>query len=117
MKKLNDIQLLNLNLMRKATFNNFEGDDVVDMLIKNKDLWKGLVMTRLKDLIYLRDIEDNDWNVDTLFIIAEEGKEKDLELLVSKHFFADEVDYLEEKEVKDLLGTSKETKVLRVWWD
>jgi hypothetical protein len=61
------------------------------------------------DFIRLRDIGAGYWNVDTLFILPIEGKEKDLELLAHKEWYADEVDWVD--------GQDCRRPVLRVWWD
>lgn len=121
------IQELQFQLMRQASFNSFDGEKVVKSLLKHKDLWRGVIMDRAGyagidyspysaciDLIKLRDIEDNLWNVDTVYILPKEGKEKELEKL-AKTWGADEVDY----EDGDLgtSGAGVNNKVLRVWWD
>lgn len=61
------------------------------------------------DLIRLRDIGAGYWNVDTLLILPVKGKEKDLELLAHKEWYADEIDWVD--------GQDCGRPVLRVWWD
>jgi len=130
-KEINEIQELQFRLMRKASFNLFDGDKVVDSLIEHKDLWKGVVMARAGynapeardfseaiDLICLRDIESNIWNVDTVYILPEPGKEKELYKL-AKTWDADEVNWLSSKVSQRFLGVGgdENLKILRVWWD
>ena len=130
-KEINEVQELQFRLMRKASFNLFDGDKVVDSLIEHKDLWKGVVMTRAGynapgaadyseaiDLICLRDIESNMWNVDTVYILPEPGKEKELYKL-AKTWDADEVHWLPNTLSQRFLGIGgyKNLKILRVWWD
>lgn len=43
---MNTIQDLNFELMKRATFNHFNGEEVVKSLEEHKDLWRGAVMTR-----------------------------------------------------------------------
>ena len=63
---INEVQKLQFELMKIATFNSFDGKEVVKDLEDNQDLWTGAIMKR-NDLIPLRDIHDNYWNVDTLY--------------------------------------------------
>lgn len=124
---LNEVQKLNFELMKKATFNSFDGEKVVKALEEHQDLWVGAVMDRASycmhksdespvsekiDLIKLRDISDGYWNIDTLFIVPQVGQEDQLEML-AKTWEADEVDWMSNPD----LGTSRPPRVLRVWWD
>ena len=116
MEKKATIQELHLELIRRASFNNFDGERVVEDLLADKGLWQGVVMDRGAygkdiDLIKLRDIPDNYWNVDTLFILAAEGKEEEL-MDLAKSWDADEVNWM----IKPSLGGG-DGKVLSVWWD
>lgn len=142
------IQQIQFKLMKAASFNDFNGARVVDDLKRQSNLWKGAVMDRsfgtfvspdeLKDrpgsafggqfyvggidLIKLRDIHEDAWNVDTLFITPVAGKEDALERL-AKTWQADEVDWIGGEEADKMLGHySPETRnnpkqILRIWWD
>jgi len=118
-KEINEVQKLQFELMKKATFNLFNGSKVVADLEEHKDLWQGAIMKR-DDLIPLRDISDNYWNIDTLYILVEAGKEKALERLVKK-WDADEVSWLNSENAHGLLGVGNNEdyskKVLSIWWD
>ena len=130
-KEINEVQELQFRLMCKASRNFFDGNKVVDSLIEHKDLWKGVVMTRaayntpeardyseVVNLICLRDIENNFWNVDTIYILPEPEKEKELYKLAKK-WDADEVNWLSSKVSQRFLGVGgdENLKILRVWWD
>jgi len=123
-------QDIQFTLMRMATFNDFNGDLIADLLAEHSDLWTGFIMDRADyyyesarssgdkeqmkrhqepvDLIRLRDIGSGYWNVDTLYLLAAKGKEKDLEILVRREFGADEIDWMNNTHVG---------RYLRVWWD
>lgn len=112
--------------MQASSFNDFDGNKIVKLLIKRADLWRGFVWGRdggWSNLITLRDIEDNIYNADTLHILPKEGKEDELKSFVTETFNADEIDYIGSKQACDLLGSwSKELEtnqksILRVWWD
>ena len=111
------IQDIQLDLIELASFNQFDGEQVKQDLIANRDLWKGAIIGRFDDspLIPLRDIADNIWNVDTLMILPHEGKEKEL-LELAAEWRPDELDLQEGDEVKTLYGNG-EDKVVRAWWD
>ena len=117
---VNKIQKLQFALMKEASFNGFLGEQVVDDLLSHKDLWKGVVMDRLDDLIKLRDISDGYWNVDTLFILPS-GKDNAKLATLAANWNADEIDWIEGDEAQRLLGvggsTYKGLRILRVWWD
>lgn len=117
-------QDIQFTLMRMASFNEFNGDLVADSLIEHSDLWTGFIMDRADywydrsnpdpnheepvDLIRLRDIASGYWNVDTLYLLAAEGKEEALELLARREWGADEIDWMQNTHVG---------RYLRVWWD
>jgi hypothetical protein len=113
-KTVQDIQL---DLIERASFNCFDGQQVKSDLLAHKDLWEGAIMGRFGDyeLIPLRDIAYDIWNVDTLMILPKPGKEAELLSLASK-WSADEMGMLEGLEIKRIYGGG-EHKVLRLWWD
>ena len=117
-------QELQFELMKQASFNSFNGPEVVKSLKENNDLWKACVMYRETlvptecgcSLIALRDLP-RAWNVDTLFLTVKTGKEREL-VLLAKGWNPDEVTWLSDKEAGDSLGSwPPKEKVLRVWWD
>ena len=132
---INEIQKLNLQLMRLASFNEFDGNRVVDDLERHENLWTSAWMTRW-DLIPLLDQEgdidpsDPDgpfssppyWNVDSLYILPAPGKEDALTKMARK-WRADEVAWLGgEVGCKALGSWSRERAtnkrlILKVWWD
>lgn len=115
------VQELQFELMKIATFNSFDGEYVVQQLQDNPELWEGVVMDR-PDMIKLRDIKDNYWNVDTLYIIPKKGKETDLMTLASQ-WHADDVEWVGGEEACSMLGSyspegrSNPHAILRLWWD
>lgn len=117
MEKKNEVQELMLRLMELASFNNFDGFEVVKWLRENRDLWDGVVMLR-GDLIMLRDIKDDSWNVDTVYILASGHDDDKLFTAIENSWGADEVSYLSEEEASHELGQWPcKQKVIMVWWD
>ena len=116
MKEICKVQSMMFELMKLASFNSFDGEQVVRDLIDNRDLWQGVVMDR-EGLIKLRDIQSNDWNVDTLYITTTGVNDVKLEEL-AEDWSADEVEYLTPDEASHELGQwPAPSKVLRIWWD
>jgi hypothetical protein len=117
MDKINKVQELQFKLMCLASFNEFDGETVVQSLREHRDLWKGAIFTRLNysELIPLRDIDKGYWNCDTLYILTDTTHAIELKELAYT-WGADEVDYMGE-DVERLGGADKDTHVLRVWWD
>jgi hypothetical protein len=122
------VQELNLELMKRGSFNSFDGEKIVKSLQDHPDLWIGAMMVQEsvgeQDLISLRDMNNpkygyDAWNIGTLFISAKQGKEKELEQLAkSDEWSADEIDYIKPDKLGSMLGTGRPTfQVLRVWWD
>lgn len=118
-KEINEVQKLQFELMKKAAFNLFDGSKVVSDLEEHKDLWRGVIMKR-DDLIPLRDIGDCFWNIDTLYILVEDGQQKKLERLAKK-WSADEVSWLNNADAHGQLGEGNDKdysqRVLVIWWD
>lgn len=118
------VQDLQFELMKRASFNSFDGEMVVNDLKKHPELWDGVVMSRGAynssiNLICLRDIKDNLWNVDTVFILCKEDN-VDKMVGICKMWDADEVDVLDIKESQDMLGSwsrDDEKRIIKVWWD
>ena len=124
--EVNKVQELNLELISIASFNNFDGEQVVKDLLGHRDLWRGVVIDRADyaqtasvetiNLIKLRDIANGYWNVDTLYILPEKGKESELKAITAT-WGADEVDYESAEWSQRALGGGEEATILRVWWD
>ena len=124
-------QEIQLELIRRHTYNAFNGERVAASLLRHRDLWKAVMMDRFclsnpgnlprMGLIKLRDLPHNDWNVDTLYILAPD-KESARRLAaiaeteawggeVCVHDAADDVD--------GALGGSypREQAIVSIWWD
>jgi hypothetical protein len=123
-------QTIQLELVRRAL-----GEDIVDFLNNNRQLWKAVLADRLMSISHrathliqlpilyqLRDLKFNEWNVDTLYILSptEESKES---LIRKGHeiglwgqemiteYSNDEMQYM-------LLGSNSDShRLFSVWWD
>jgi hypothetical protein len=77
------IQDIQLELLRRTSFNALDGEKVYNSLQKHRHLWIAALLDRhgvpdytkpnlllISGLIKLRDLPDNIWNADTLFILT-----------------------------------------------
>jgi hypothetical protein len=118
------IQDLHLELIKRVWFNECEGKKIYKDLVENRDLWISCMMTRedhhhgwIPNLIALRDMKDDYYNVDTLFILVKDKNDKRI-LELTKKWDADTASYLNDDANKMALGTSHpEGSVLKIWWD
>ena len=75
------VQDIQLELLRRTCFNALDGENVYASLLKHRDLWLAALLDRpgvpnyaepglllVSGLIKLRDLPDNFWNADILFI-------------------------------------------------
>ena len=114
-----NVQQLNIELIRKASFNDFDGDRVADDLIANMPLWDGALMTRLGSLICLRDLACNPpyWNVDTLHVLSS-GENDEALCTLAESWGPDEIDWVCPDDAARMLGAyPAPARLLRVWWD
>jgi hypothetical protein len=79
------VQEIQLELIRRTRFNEFDGEKIAAILAKHRDLWRAVLLDRFglpnyreptlhtmqaSGLIKLRDLDDNIWNADTLFVLT-----------------------------------------------
>src|SRR5438105_6982113 len=78
------VQEIQLELLRRTSFNALDGERVYASLLKHRDLWLAVLLDRpgvpnyaepgsllMSGLIKLRDLPENFWNGDTLFILTQ----------------------------------------------
>ncbi len=128
------IQDIQLELIRRASFNEFAGPKVVASLVRHRDKWKAVWMTRIgvpceqhpdwypaMSLIPLRDLAHNHWNVDTLVILTPDiERARELAAIAEEEDWrADDVHVEEhEEEISSALGCyPAQSWILSLWWD
>ncbi len=117
-RTISKIQAIQFELIRRSSFNSFNGVRVTRDLLRHRQLWCGAIMDRLGDdaLIKLRDMGANDWNVDTLYLLSSGANDRSLSAL-ARHWQADEIRWVTGRAASELLGTSGSFRILEVWWD
>ncbi len=127
------VQDIQLELLRRTRFNALDGERVHASLLKHRALWLAVLLDRpgvpdytepdlllTSGLIKLRDLADNIWNADTLFVLTRtRALARELARIAEEEDWAGEVRvYEDQKEIDRALGTGRrEHGLLSVWWD
>jgi hypothetical protein len=131
-KSLSDatVQEIQLDLIRRACGDGFNGDRVVTSLLAHRHLWEAVLMDRFcfsrpgglpgHGLIKLRDLADNYWNVDTLYILTPDASHaNELARIVETEDWGGMLQiHADSDDVSSALGSSREKRaVISIWWD
>jgi hypothetical protein len=128
------VQQIQLELIRRRRFNDFDGPKVADSLLRHRDLWLAAHMDRFGvpheehpewfpafSLIKLRDLAGDRWNVDSLVVLTENvDRARQLaEIAKAEDWQADQLLVQENRdEIELALGMAPcEFGVLSAWWD
>ena len=129
------VQEIQLELIRRTKFNAFDGERIHASLMKHRAYWQAVLLDRpglanyqkprhllMAGLIKLRDLDDNIWNADKLFILTAK-REQTVQLA---RIIEEEEDwggekpivYDDQKEIDSALGAGRlEYGLLSIWWD
>jgi hypothetical protein len=127
------VQDIQLELIRRTRFNTFDGEVICALLARYRDYWRAALLDRpgipnyrtqslllTAGLIKLRDLEDNIWNADTLFVLTHTPEQaRELAAAFEESETGAMPTVLEDREETDMaLGTGRQTYgLLQVWWD
>src|SRR5215471_14703617 len=127
------VQDIQLELLRRTRFNALDGGQVQASLLKHRRLWLAALLDRhgvpdyrepgrllLAGLIKLRDLPQNVWNADTLFVLTRTHDDaRELARLAEEEDWGGEVRvYEDQQEIDRALGTGRQGYgLLSVWWD
>ncbi len=127
------VQEIQLELIRRTSFNALEGEKVCASLLKHRDLWQAVLLDRpgvadyseprqllIAGLIKLRDLDDNIWNADHLYILTRTREQaRQMKAIIEEEDWGGEVWLTEnQKELDMALGTGRqEYGLVHVWWD
>jgi len=112
------IQGIQLDLLRRSSFNNLNGRQVAGDLLSHRRLWCAALIDRLGTdaLIKLRDLDENAWNADTLYVLSSRQDDRALARL-ARRWHADAITWVGGAAASRLLGDSSPARILEVWWD
>lgn len=127
------VQDIQLELIRRTKFNAMDGERIVASLLAHRDLWMAALLDRqgvpdytkpgrllTAGLIKLRDLPEDYWNADKLFLLTESReKARRLAQIAEEEDWGGEIQlYLDEEEIDRALGTGRqEYGLLGIWWD
>jgi hypothetical protein len=128
------VQQIQLELIRRRRFNEFDGSRIAASIERHCNLWLAAYLDRFgvyreehpdwipaMSLIKLRDLPHNIWNVDTLIVLSEsiDHTRKLEEISNREEWCANEVIVQDdEEEVSMALGMAPcPYSVLTAWWD
>jgi hypothetical protein len=127
------VQDIQLELLRRAKWNALDGQRVIRSLLEHRELWLAVLLDRpgvanyakptlllMGGLIKLRDLPDNFWNADTLFILTQTHVHaRRLAQIIEEEDWGGEVRVVEnQEEIDSALGTGRDDYgLLSVWWD
>jgi hypothetical protein len=125
------VQQIQFELLRRSSFNAFDGERVVASLLAHRDLWESVMMDRVgimrpghlpaHGLIKLRDLADNCWNVDTLYVLTPNVRSaRELARIIEQEEGWGGMVRVhdDQQDVDDALGSGREERaIVTVWWD
>jgi hypothetical protein len=130
---LRSVEDIQLELLRRAQWNALDGERVLASLLAHRGLWLAALLDRpglpnyaepthllMSGLIKLRDLPDNFWNADTLFLLTPtRDKARELARIIKEEDWGGEVWVCEDQqEIDRALGTGcDEYGIVTVWWD
>ena len=128
------VQEIQLELIRRTKFNAFDGERIYASLMKHRAYWKAVLLDQpglpnydklrhllTMGLIKLRDLDDNIWNVDKLFILTHKREQAvQLARIIEEEDWGGEqpIVYDDQEETDSALGMGRqEYGLLSIWWD
>ncbi len=117
-KSVTKIQAIQLDLLRRSSFNQLNGLQVARDLLANRRLWCAALIDRSGSdaLIKLRDLDENYWNVDTLYVLSSGANDRLLGR-IARRWHADAIYWVSGAAASSLLGDTRQARILEVWWD
>src|SRR3984957_7340110 len=128
------VQEIQLELIRRTRFNAFDGERIYASLMKHRAYWQAVLLDQpglanyqkpdrllTMGLIKLRDLDDNIWNADKLFILtAKREQAVQLARIIEEEDWGGEkpIVYNNQEETDSALGAGRqEYGILSIWWD
>lgn len=120
------VQELHLELMRRTQHNNFDGEQVLADLLAQRANWRAVLFDAyglvggsfIGNLVKLRDLADDIYNVDTLYILAVDESAAQRLAAFAEPWLADSVEVYSQEETDGLLGGCDDDLCLvTMWWD
>ena len=119
------VQELHSELIRRTQHNNFDGEQILADLLAQRETWRavlfdtGLVSSGEScGLIKLRDMAENIYNVDTLYILAVNESAAHRLAAFAEPWLVETVQTYSQEETNNLLGGCDDNlRLVEMWWD
>ena len=112
------VQEIQLELIRRHQHNYFDGEEVAEDLMAHREWWEAVLRDTSAGLVKLRDLGDNFWNVDTLYILATNEPNARRLAKLGERWSADSVSVYDEGETEwELGGGIEQQRLVTMWWD
>ncbi len=120
------VQDIHLELIRRSRHNYFDGEQVFADLLAQRADWQAVLFDTnalaggggLSGLIKLRDLTENIYNVDTLYILAVDEAAAQRLAAWAEPWLADTVDIHDRDETnRHLGGCDEDLRLVTLWWD
>ena len=120
------VQELHLELLRRSMHNALDGEEIHEDLLAMRDLWCSVLFDASgldsdhsgAQLIKLRDMAQNDYNVDTLYILVANSAAAHQIAQYGERWQADTVHVPHEAATSRILGSSDlNMQLVTMWWD
>ena len=130
LSSLNEIQRLQLELLRRVRYNWLNGERVVNDLLELRELWYSVIASNPStlfigheglqtDLMLLRATRYEQWPVDTVYIWTRIEHSATLRQRIEERWEASEIDEYTPDEKGMSLASMRDPhdRVLCIWWD
>jgi hypothetical protein len=124
------VQEIQLELLRRAGGDGYNAEVIIASLLQHKDLWESAMLDRFCfsnpgrlpsiGLIKLRDLADDFWNADTLYILTPNVEAaKKLSKIIKRAEWGGMMQlHTDQKDIDSALGSGREERaVISIWWD
>ena len=123
------VQEIQLELIRRSSFNYFDGERVTATLLRHRNLWQAVMLDRSSPvrqilptpgLIKLRDLDQDIWNADTLYVLAADSDSaaKLVDIAKQDRWGGETYVHDDRQKVDMALGGAEPGQVVvTVWWD
>ena len=106
-----------LEIIRRWWHNGITGEKVVADLLAHREWWASVIVDRVGEedgLLRLRDLPENYWNADTLYILANDGKSRRSLMHLAAGWNPSNVVAIDDQRSMD---NTRGKPVVAVWWD
>jgi hypothetical protein len=118
------VQEIHLELIRRSQHNNFDGEQVCADLLAHRGDWQAVLFDTNAltgggcGLIKLRDLANNFYNVDTLYILAVDEAAAHRLAALAEPWLADNIQVYNQRDTNHHLGGCDDNlRLVTMWWD